>query len=146
MPARPNHWLVKSEPDKYSWEDLVKDGWTYWDGVRNYEARNNLRAMGVGDRLLYYHSNKGTAVVGVAEVTREQYQDPTTEDERWCVVDVKPVVALERPVTLAAIKADSRLNEMVVARRSRLSVSPVTPAEFRRVLELGGLVPPSEDD
>ena len=146
MPARPNHWLVKSEPDKYSWEDLVKDGWTYWDGVRNYEARNNLRAMGVGDRLLYYHSNKGTAVVGVAEVTREQYQDPTTEDERWCVVDIKPVVALERPVTLAAIRADSRLNEMVVARRSRLSVSPVTPAEFRRVLELGGLVPPSEDD
>ena len=102
--------------------------------------------MAVGDRLLYYHSNKGTAVVGVAEVTRGHYQDPTTEDERWCVVDVKPIAALERPVTLAEIKGDSRLEEMVVARRSRLSVSPVTPAEFQRVLELGGLVPPSESD
>lgn len=146
MPAHANHWLVKSEPDKYSWDDLVKDGWTYWDGVRNYEARNNLQSMVVGDRLLYYHSNKGTAVVGIAEVTREHYQDPTTEDERWCVVDIKPVVALERPVTLAEIKGDSRLQDMVVARRSRLSVSPVTPEEYRRVLELGGLVTPSEDD
>lgn len=129
-------WLVKSEPGSYSWDDLVRDGWTYWDGVRNYEARNNLRAMSVGDKLLYYHSNQGTAVVGVAEVIREHYQDPTTEDSRWSVVDIKPLAPLRRPVTLAELKRDGRLSEMQVVRRSRLSVSRVTDEEFETVLAL----------
>ncbi len=95
------HWLVKSEPFKYSWDDLVKDGSTYWDGVRNYQARNNLREMKVGDYALYYHSNEGKEVVGIAKVTRSAYQDPTTDDDRWVVVDVAPVKALKAPVTLA---------------------------------------------
>ncbi len=138
MSTLPSYWLVKSEPGAYSWDDLVRDGWTYWDGVRNYEARNNIRKMAVGDKLLYYHSNKGVAVVGIAEVTRDHYQDPTTEDTRWSVVDIKPVRPLAVPVSLATIKKDPLLCNMVVARRSRLSVSSVTPDEFARVLELGG--------
>ncbi len=137
--ANPNYWLVKSEPNAYSWDDLVDDGWTYWDGIRNYEARNNLRKMVVGDQLLYYHSGKSRAVVGVAEVTREAYQDPTTEDGRWSAVDIRPVQHLARPVTLAEIKKDPRLSEMTLVRRSRLSVTPVTEAEYGVVLAMGGL-------
>lgn len=134
-------WLVKSEPGSYSWDDLMRDGWTYWDGVRNYEARNNLRSMNLGDKVLYYHSNQGTAVVGIAEVTREHYQDPTTDDPRWSVVDVKPLQTLRRPVTLAEIKRDDRLSEMQLVRRSRLSVTPVTEREFEIVLALSEAEP-----
>ncbi len=139
-----NHWLVKSEPGTYSWDDLVRDGSTYWDGVRNYEARNNLRLMKLGDRLLFYHSGKGTEVVGVATVIQEYYQDPTTEDSRWCVVDLAPARALPKPVTLQQIKREPRLSAMQLVRRSRLSVTPVTPDQFGVVLEMGGLA--DEDD
>jgi predicted RNA-binding protein with PUA-like domain len=131
------YWLVKSEPFKYAWDDLVKDGSTYWDGVRNYEARNNLASMQKGDLALYYHSNQGKEVVGVARITRTAYQDPTTKDERWVVVDLEPVVPLKRPVTLAEIRADASLAEIQLVRRGRLSVVPVTKPEFQRVLKLG---------
>jgi predicted RNA-binding protein with PUA-like domain len=133
----PNHFLVKSEPYKYSFDALVKDGQTTWDGVRNFEARNNLRAMKRGDLLLFYHSNEGKAVVGVAKVAREAYPDATAEDGDWSVVDVSPVKPLASPVSLDAIRADKTLAQMQLLRRSRLSVVPVTPEEFRRVLELG---------
>ena len=135
MPRR--YWLVKSEPFKYSWQQLVKDGRTYWDGVRNHEARNNLAAMQKGDLLLYYHSNEGKEVVGVARVSGEAYPDPTADDERWVVVDVEPVAPLEEPVGLAAIKAEPALAEMALVRRGRLSVVPVTKKEFDRVLRMG---------
>lgn len=139
--ATPNrsYWLIKTEPNAYSWDDLVEDGATYWDGIRNYEARNNLRKMSVGDHLLYYHSGRSRTVVGVAEIIREHYQDPTTEDERWSAVDIKPVQVLMRPVTLAEIKKDERLSEMVLVKRSRLSVTPVTEEEYGIVLATGGL-------
>jgi predicted RNA-binding protein with PUA-like domain len=127
---------VKSEPAKYSWDELVRDKWTYWDGVRNYEARNNLAAMKRGDLALYYHSNDGKEVVGVARVKKQAYPDPTTDDERWVVVDLAPVVALMAPVTLATIKADPKLQDMQLVRRSRLSVVPVAGAEFDHVLRL----------
>jgi predicted RNA-binding protein with PUA-like domain len=133
----PNHWLVKSEPYKYSFEALLKDKLTSWDGVRNFEARNNLRAMKRGDLLLFYHSNEGKAVVGVATVAREAYPDPTAEEGDWSVVDVSPVKALASPVSLDVIRTDKALSNMQLLRRSRLSVVPVTPEEFRRVLELG---------
>ena len=100
MAKKRSYWLVKSEPFKYSWDQFVKDGSTYWDGVRNYQARNNLKAMKKGDRVLYYHSNEGLEVVGVAQVIKEAYQDPTTDDERWVVVDLKPVKKLKKPVPL----------------------------------------------
>ncbi|MBW2274545.1 MAG: EVE domain-containing protein [Deltaproteobacteria bacterium] len=131
------HWLVKSEPNKYAWEQLVADGSTYWDGVRNYEARNNLRDMKKGDLALFYHSNIGKEVVGVARVIGEHYPDPTTDDDRWCVVDFEPVVELKQPIDLAQIKADQELAEMALVKRSRLSVVPVTRAEFQHVLKLG---------
>ncbi len=132
-----SYWLVKSEPFKYSWDDLVKDGSTYWDGVRNYGARNNLAAMKKGDLLLYYHSNEGKEVVGIAKVTRESYPDPTSDDDRWVVVDVAPVKPLRVPVTLAAVKADAKLRDMALVRQARLSVQPVTREEFDHVLKLG---------
>jgi predicted RNA-binding protein with PUA-like domain len=132
-----SYWLIKSEPYKYAWSELVADGSTYWDGVRNYEARNNLGSMKVGDLCLYYHSNQGKEVVGVAKVCRESYPDPTTDDERWLVVDVEPVVELEEPVTLADIKAEPALAEMALIRRGRLSVVPVDRVEFQRVLRMG---------
>jgi len=132
-----SHWLVKSEPSKYSWQQLVEDGSTYWDGVRNYEARNNLAAMKRDDLVLYYHSNEGKEVVGVARVTRPSYADPTTDDDRWVVVDIEPVVALEQPVGLAQIRSDPELSEMALLKRGRISVVPVTRDEFRRVLKLG---------
>jgi len=135
------HWLVKSEPFKYSWDDLVKDGSTYWDGVRNYEARNNLREMKVGDYALYYHSNEGKEVVGVAEVTRCAYQDPTTDDDRWVVVDVAPVKPLKAPVTLAQIKADPQLSKIPLVTHSRLSVMPLEKSAFERIVKLGNAAP-----
>lgn len=131
------YWLMKSEPFKYAWDELVKDGSTYWDGVRNYEARNNLAAMKIGDLALYYHSNEGKEVVGVARICKESYPDPTSDDERWVVVDIEPVVPLKEPVTLADIKADPKLAEMSLLRRSRLSVVPVERTEFTHILKKG---------
>ena len=131
-----SYWLVKSEPDKYSWEQFVRDKWTYWDGVRNYEARNNLAAMSRGDLALYNHSNKGKEIVGVARVKKQAYPDPTTDDERWVVVDFAPVVELRSPVTLATVKADPKLTDMQLVRRARLSVVPVEKTEFTHVLKL----------
>jgi predicted RNA-binding protein with PUA-like domain len=131
------YWLVKSEPGTYSWDDLVKDGWTYWDGVRNYQARNNLREMKKADRLLYYHSNIGLEVVGIAKVIKEHYQDPTTSDERWVVVDIEAVGSLKTPVKLSDIKSDPRLKNMPLIKHSRLSVMPVTKKEFDLILKKG---------
>jgi predicted RNA-binding protein with PUA-like domain len=135
------HWLVKSEPFKYSWDDLVKDGSTYWDGVRNAQARNNLREMKIGDRVLYYHSNEGKEVVGIAKVTRRAYQDPTTDDERWVVVDLEPIKSLKQSVTLAQIKADPSLQKIPLVTHSRLSVMPLEKSAFERILELGSTSP-----
>ncbi len=131
------YWLVKSEPFKYSLEDFVRDGSTYWDGVRNYAARNNLASMRKGDLILYYHSNEGKEVVGVARVTREAYGDPTTDDERWLVVDLKPLKAFERPVSLAEIKSEPALKNLPLIRQSRLSVMPVERPHFDRILRMG---------
>lgn len=134
-----NYWLVKSEPFKYSWEQFVKDKKTHWDGVRNYAARNNLRDMQKGDQVFFYHSNEGLAIVGIAEVVKTAYQDPTTDDTNWVVVDLKPVQALPKPVTLEAIKADKDLANMDLVRLSRLSVGKVTPTEYKKVCKMGGL-------
>jgi predicted RNA-binding protein with PUA-like domain len=128
-----SYWLVKSEPSVYSWSKLVDEGTAVWDGIRNFEARNNLRAMKKGDLVLFYHSNEGKAVVGVARVTREAYPDPTTKED-WSVVDIEPVKPLARPVTLEEMRQTKALSNMVVVRKSRLSVSPVTKAEFDLVL------------
>lgn len=132
-----NYWLVKSEPDHYSWDHLGSDGSTFWDGVRNYQARNNLQAMKKGDPVLFYHSQEGREVVGIARVVREAYQDPTSDDGRWVAVDIQPVETLKKPVSLDMIKADARLQGMALLRQSRLSVVPVSPEEFAAVLELG---------
>jgi len=133
------YWLVKSEPVKYSWDQFVKDKNTTWDGVRNYTARNNLRDMAKGDIVLYYHSNVGLAIVGIAEVAKEAYQDPTTDETAWVVVDLKPVKPIPNPVTLADIKADKSLSEMQLVKLSRLSVSSVTEAEYKKILKMGGV-------
>lgn len=132
-----SYWLVKSEPFKYSWDQFVKDGSTYWDGVRNAQARNNLKAMKKNDGVLYYHSNEGKEVVGVAKVTRTFYQDPTTDDERWVVVDLEPVKPLENPVTLKAIKADKKLAKIPLVTQSRLSVMPMDKDSFDYIVKLG---------
>jgi len=130
-------WLMKSEPFKYSWDQFVDDGHTYWDGVRNYEARNNMIAMKKGELALYYHSNEGKEIVGIAKIVGESYQDPTTDDDRWVVVDVEPVVAFKEPVTLATIKADPALADISLVKRSRLSVVPIQKKEFQHILKLG---------
>jgi len=132
-----NYWLVKSEPFKYSWDKFNKDGRTFWDGVRNYQARNNLREMRVGDLVLFYHSNEGKAVVGIARVVKESYQDPTTEDTNWLVVDLEPVESLKNPVTLEVIKADERLMNISLVKQGRLSVMSLKVEEFDRIVELG---------
>jgi predicted RNA-binding protein with PUA-like domain len=134
-----NYFLVKSEPFKYSWDELVKDKWTYWDGVRNYAARMHLNAMVVGDLVLYYHSNEGLEVVGYARVIKESYQDPTTDDDRWVAVDIEPVQKLKTSVTLKQIKSESRLENIALIKQSRLSVMPVAKEEFEYILLLGGL-------
>ena len=131
-----NYWLVKSEPFKYSWNQLVKDKKTFWDGVRNYAARNNLREMKKGDEVFYYHSNEGMEIVGIATVVKEAYQDPTTEDKNWVVVDVKPVKKLKKPVTLAEVKTTPELENMELVKNSRLSVQKVTPDEWEKVLKM----------
>jgi predicted RNA-binding protein with PUA-like domain len=133
-----SYWLVKSEPFKYAWEHFVKDGSTYWDGVRNAQARNNLRAMKKGDLVLYYHSNEGKEVVGIAKITRESYQDPTTPDDRWVVVDLVPVKPMRENVTLTTIKQDPKLVDVALVKQSRLSVMPIEKKHFERILELGG--------
>jgi predicted RNA-binding protein with PUA-like domain len=130
------YWLVKSEPFKYSWEQFEKDKQTFWDGVRNYAARNNLRAMKKGDEVFYYHSNEGLEIVGIAKVVKEAYQDPTTEEEAWVVVDLKPVRKLKKAVSLQQIKEDKRLKDMALLKLSRLSVQPVTDEEWAIILEL----------
>jgi predicted RNA-binding protein with PUA-like domain len=129
------HWLIKSEPSVYSFEQLVADGRTVWDGVRNFEARNNLRAMKEGDPCLFYHSNEGKAVVGIAKVVREAYPDP--RDAEWSAVDVAPVRPLATPVTLAEMRTDQALANMAMVRRPRISVTPVTKDEFDAVTERG---------
>ncbi|MFN4313468.1 MAG: EVE domain-containing protein [Chitinophagaceae bacterium] len=132
------YWLIKSEPFKYSWENFEKDKQTFWDGVRNYAARLNLRAMKKGDLAFFYHSNEGTEIVGIAKLVKEAYQDPSTDDERWVAVDVAVHKKLKKPVTLAQIKADPMLKEMALVRLGRLSVQPVTEEEWKRVLQLAG--------
>ncbi|WP_316810981.1 EVE domain-containing protein [Pedobacter heparinus] len=134
--SKTQHWLVKSEPFKYSWEKFNKDGRTFWDGVRNYQARNNLKEMKEGDLVLFYHSNEGKNVVGVAKVVREFYQDPTTEDANWVVVDLAPVEALENPVSLEQIKAEESLKDISLVRQGRLSVMPLKAEEFDKILEM----------
>src|SRR5688572_8221311 len=130
------HWLVKSEPSAYSWDDLVKEKQTCWSGVRNYAARLHLRNMKKGDDVLFYHSNEGTDIVGIAKVAKENYQDPTTDDDRWVAVDLKPHKKLKTPVSLVSIKKDKRLSEMALVRIGRLSVQPVTDKEWNAIMEL----------
>lgn len=131
-----NYWLLKSEPFKYSWDQFVQDGSTFWDGVRNYGARNNLRAMKKGDLAFWYHSNEGVEIVGIAKIIKEAYQDPTTPDPAWVVVDVKPFKQLKKSVPLSIIKQDPRLANMDLVRLGRLSVQTVKPAEWNIILEL----------
>jgi len=132
-----NYWLLKTEPEEYPWERLAQEKKGRWDGVRNFSARNHLRAMKKGDLAFFYHTGKEKAVVGVAEVIREHYPDPTATKGDFSAVDVRPVVKLIEPVTLAAVKAEPTLAEMVLVRRARLSVQPVLPSEFSKVLKMG---------
>ena len=132
------YWLVKQEPTTYSFDQLVADGGTMWDGVRNFQARNNLQAMRPGDRVLFYHSVVGTAVVGICEVTREAYPDPTAKEGSWVAVDLAPVRKLKRPVTLEEIKADRTLRNVPLVRQSRLSVMPIEKSAFDAIVKRGG--------
>jgi len=131
------YWLVKQEPEKYPWAQFVRDKGTYWDGVRNYQARNNLRGMKEGDLVLYYHSVSEKAVVGIASVTTEAYPDPTAKEGDWSVVDLKPLKAITEPVTLDQIKTDPKLSEIALIKQSRLSVMSLRVAEFKRILMPG---------
>ncbi|MBI1342795.1 MAG: EVE domain-containing protein [Terrimonas sp.] len=133
------YWLVKSEPFKYSWDQLKKDKQTCWDGVRNYAARLHLRAMKKGDEALFYHSNEGLEIVGITKIIREAYPDPTTDDDRWVAVDLKAHQKLKKPVSLDSIKKDKRLANMALVRLGRLSVQPVTAEEFGVIMELAGM-------
>jgi predicted RNA-binding protein with PUA-like domain len=130
------HWLMKSEPFKYSWDDLVKDGRTHWNGVRNHQAALYLKAMAVGDEVFFYHSNEGLAVVGIAEVVKTAYPDPTDEKGRFVMVDIAPLRALATPVTLAAMKAEPRLGAMKMFQQFRLSVCPIADTEWDVILEM----------
>ncbi|MFN9519532.1 MAG: EVE domain-containing protein [Bacteroidota bacterium] len=130
------NWLVKSEPFKYSWEKFLKDKRTFWDGVRNYQARNSLKAMKKGDLVMWYHSNEGKEVVGIAKVAKEFYQDPTTDDPNWVVVDLVPFKKLKKAVSLEQIKNDKRLSEIGLIRQGRLSVMPLKQTEFDTLLAL----------
>ena len=133
-----SYWLVKSEPSAYSWEDLVKERQTAWTGIRNYAARLHLRAMKKGDEILFYHSNEGTEIVGIAKVVKEHYQDPTTDDDRWPAVDIASFKKLKQPVTLDQVKKDKRLEQMALVRIGRLSVQPVTDKEWDVIMEMSG--------
>lgn len=130
------YWLVKSEPSTYSWEQLIKDKKTIWDGVRNYAARNNLKAMKKGEQAFYYHSNEGMEIVGIAQIAKEFFQDPTTEDANWVSVELKPLKKLKNPVGLQSIKVHKKLSDMALVKNSRLSVQPVTEEEWKLILEL----------
>lgn len=132
-----NYWLIKSEPFKYSWDQFLNDKQTFWDGVRNYQARNNLRAMKTGDKALFYHSNEGMCVVGIAEVLKEAYQDPTTEDDKWVAVDFKPIETFNRPVTLKEMKEIPGLQNLSLIRQGRLSVCDIKPEEYKIITDLG---------
>lgn len=132
------YWLIKSEPFKYSWEQFEKDKSTFWDGVRNYAARNHLRTMKKGDQAFWYHSNEGLEIVGIAKVIKEAYPDPTADDETWSAVDFAPFKKLKKPVGLAQIKTDKRLANMALVRLGRLSVQPVTDEEWQIIMELSG--------
>lgn len=134
-----NYWLMKSEPSAYSWDQLVKDGKTFWSGVRNYQAAANLKAMKKGDRAFFYHSNDGLAVVGIAEIAKEYYPDHTDAAGKFGMVDVKPMMPVKTPVTLAAIKATPELKDIGLIRQSRLSVMPVTPAQWKIICKMGGV-------
>ena len=132
-----NYWLVKSEPGAFSWQDLLKDKKTLWDGVRNYQARNNLKAMKLGDLVLFYHSVNEKQVMGICKVTKEHFPDPTTDDDRWVVVELVPESELRMPVTLEAIKANPKLESIALIKQSRLSVMPLTRDEFDTIVEMG---------
>jgi predicted RNA-binding protein with PUA-like domain len=132
------YWLVKSEPSSYSFDQLMKDKSTTWDGVRNFAARNHLKAMKKNDEVLFYHSNEGLDIVGIAKVAKEAYQDPTTDETTWVVVDLKPHKRLKKPVSLQQIKSDKRLANMALVRLGRLSVQPVADAEWKVIMELAG--------
>jgi predicted RNA-binding protein with PUA-like domain len=135
--SKVSHWMVKQEPETYSWTDFVNDGRTDWTGVRNYQARNNLREMATGDRVLFYHSGKDKAVVGIAEVVKSAYPDPTADDPQWVAVDLKAVKPLNVPVQLAAIRYDKRLSGLPLIRQSQLSVMPLTKEEFETIVAMG---------
>jgi predicted RNA-binding protein with PUA-like domain len=132
-----DYWLVKSEPYEYSWQQLLKEGRTFWDGVRNYQARNNLQAMKKGDAVLFYHSNEGLEVVGIARVVKEAYPDPTTDDPRWVAVDIEPVKTLATPVSLRDMKRDKRLQNIALIKQGQLSVMPLTKEEFEVIITKG---------
>src|SRR2546426_3238097 len=134
---RVSYWMVKQEPETYSWDDFVRDGNTDWTGVRNYQARNNLREMKTGDSVLFYHSGKEKAVVGAAEVLKAAYPDPTADDSQWVAVDLKPVKPFDAPVPLAAIRYDKRLSALPMIRQSQLSVMPLTKDEFDAIVTMG---------
>jgi predicted RNA-binding protein with PUA-like domain len=131
------HWLVKQEPEDYSWDDLLRDGSTQWSGVRNFQARNNLRQMKVGDPVFFYHSGKEKCVVGIAIVSKAAYPDPTAREEGWIAVDIKAQQRLPKPVSLADIKANAKLSDMLLVRQSRLSVMPVGESEFEEIVRMG---------
>jgi predicted RNA-binding protein with PUA-like domain len=131
------YWLVKQEPEGYSWDDLVRDGSTEWTGVRNFQARNNLRQMKAGDEVLFYHSGKEKSVVGIARVSKAAYPDPTTKEEGWIAVDIKPVKKLKNSVSLADIKANPKLRDLLLVRQSRLSVMPIGASEFKEIVRMG---------
>jgi predicted RNA-binding protein with PUA-like domain len=133
-----NHWLVKSEPEAFSWDQQVANGVEPWTGVRNHTARQNLKAMKLGDRAFFYHSGKSKDIVGVVEVVREAYPDPTAKEGPWLCVDVKTVAPMPKPVTLAAIKADAKFADFVLVRQSRLSVMPVSKPHWDRICRMGG--------
>ena len=134
---QPGYWLIKQEPETYSWEDFVRDGGTSWDGVRNYQARNNLKLMKKGDQALFYHSGKAPEIVGIAQVSKEFYQDPATSDERWVAVDFKPVKELKNRVSLASIRESAKLVDLPMLKQSQLSVMAISKAHFNEVLRMG---------
>jgi predicted RNA-binding protein with PUA-like domain len=135
--AASGYWMVKQEPESYSWDDFVRDGRTDWTGVRNFQARNNLRQMKVADRVLFYHSGKGRSVVGIAEVAKSAYPDPTSKDAGWAAVDIKPVEALSEPVLLTSIRYHQKLDKLPLIRQSQLSVMPLTKEEFDVIVAMG---------
>lgn len=132
-----HYWIIKTEPSTYSWDKFVAEGKSMWEGVRNYQARNNMMAMKLGDLVLFYHSNEGKEIVGMAKVTKEHYPDPTTDDPRWVVVEFEPVQQFKKPVTLAMLKADERFANVSLVRQGRLSVLPIKREEFDLILGLG---------